>query len=217
MAGLDHLGMGGLVAGYVADGYVGYVGVIGVGIDVVLVVVFGAPEGGVGLYLGSYGRMVLTTLIERGYLLFGHCLFAGVAVEDDGAVLGAFIRALAIHLRGVFLCLEVYFEQLGIGDLCAVVIDVHGFGMAGIAGFHILVGGVRSSAACIARYAVYHALNALKKCLLVPEAACGEGSLAVVREIGGYFVGGKGIGYLLCPVGRNGLSAGAEAAAYKQC
>ena len=217
MAGLDHFGMGGLVAGYVADGDVGNVGVISVGIDVVLVVVFGAPEGGIGLYLGSYGRMVLTTFIKCGYLLLGHGLFAGVAVENDGAVLGAFIRALAIHLCGVFLRLEVYFEQLGIGDLCAVVIDIHGFGMAGIACFHVFVSGVRCSAACIARYAVYNAFDALKKRLLVPETACGKGSLAVVREIGGYFVGGEGIGYLLCLIGCNGLAAGTEAAAYEEC
>ncbi len=216
MAGLDHFGMGGLVAGYIADGDMGYVGVIGIGVDVVLMVVFCTPEGGIGLYLGSYGRMVLAALIERGYLLLGHYLFAGVAVEDDGAVLGAFIRALAIYLCWVFLCLEVYFEQPGIGDLCAIVIDVHRFGMAGIACFHILVSGMRSSAARIARYAIYYALNTLKKSFLMPEAACGKCGLAVVRKIRGYFVGSKGIGYLFCSAGRNGLAAGAEAAAYKK-
>ena len=48
MTGLNKFGVGGLEAGNIADRYIGYIGVVCVCIDVVLVVVFGTPEGGIG-------------------------------------------------------------------------------------------------------------------------------------------------------------------------
>src|SRR4051812_1951778 len=103
--------MGRLETSYLPDGYVLHIGVVGVVIDVVLMIAFCVPEDSERRYLGSNWLSVFARFVHICDVLFYHLLFLCIAVESNGTVLGALVRALAVDLRRVSLRFKVYLEQ----------------------------------------------------------------------------------------------------------
>jgi hypothetical protein len=84
-------------------------------IEVMLVVIFGAPEIGGGHDLGDNRTDEVVRGFEARLGGFGGGFLAGRVVEDDGAVLGADVGALAVGCGGVVIVPEDV-EKLVVGD-----------------------------------------------------------------------------------------------------
>ena len=93
--------------------------------------------------------------------------------EDDAAVLGAPVGALAVELGGIVEG-EEELEELGVGDAVGVVGELDDFGVAGEVGADGVVAGVVSGAAFVADGGFKDAGNLLEFCFDSPEAACAE-------------------------------------------
>ena len=79
---------------------------------VVLVIVFGGVETGIGIQLRDDLRAEHISLIQLLDVGFGDFLLIFRGVENRGAVLRAVVRALAIELRGVVRDGEKYSQNL---------------------------------------------------------------------------------------------------------
>jgi len=159
--------------------------VVRVVFDIVLVVGFCGVEVFEGFHFGDDLSGEFVGGGEFGDLVVNDLFFAGVAIEDDGAVLGADVISLAVELSGVDAG-EEGLDEGGEGYFGGVIIYLDGFGVAGSAGLHLLVVRVQVVAAGIARYDVSDAGEAFEDDLGVPEAAFGE--------VGDLFVGGSRAG-----------------------
>lgn len=117
--------------------------------EVLLVVFFGAVEGGGGLHFGDDGTIEDAGFFERGdgFARFGF-LF-GIVIENRGAVLRADVGSLAIE-RGGIVVLKKRGDEFAIGNLSGVEFDFDGFGVAGRAGADVFVGGIFFRAAGVA-------------------------------------------------------------------
>src|SRR5258708_1596124 len=101
-------------------------------LEVALMIILGAPEGGGGLDLGPVGRLPFAGGLDRRFPLPGDALLFRAVGEDRRAVLGADIRSLAIALGGV-VHPEEQIDQIAIGDLGGVEGDLDDLGMVGVA------------------------------------------------------------------------------------
>src|SRR5437588_514302 len=112
-------------------------------LQVLLMVVFGHPEGGGGYDLGRDRprELALPAFFRRARQPF----LLGVMEENGGAVLRADIWALAIERGGIVIRPEDI-EQLVVGDARRVEIHLDSFGMPGLAGADILIGRRRFGA-----------------------------------------------------------------------
>src|SRR5690606_23057113 len=97
-----------------------------------------------------------------------------VVVEDDGAVLRAYVAALTVRgRRGVGR--EEDEEEVAGRHLLGVVGDLDDLGVAGAAGADLAVGGVLDAAAGVAGRDLPDAAERLHHGLDAPEAAAAEG------------------------------------------
>lgn len=169
---------------------VGGPGVVG---EVVLVVVFGFVKGACFFELGDDGvaeNVVLGELVHEGP---GGLFFFFVVVEDDGAVLGAHVRALSVEGGGV-VDGEKDLQEILVADEVGIVGDLNDFGVAGTSAGHFAVGGVGGVAALVAGHHVGDAFEFFEEGFEAPEAASAKGGPA------GFVVG----------VGHGGGSEGQE-------
>ena len=98
--------------------------------------------------------------------------------EDRGAVLRADVVALPVR-RGRIVEAEEEVEDVAVRDLRRIEDDLDGLGVAGAAGFHVLVARVRECAAGVTDGGVDHAGQLANQLLHAPEAAARErGGLA---------------------------------------
>lgn len=159
-----------------------------------LVIVFGGVEGFQGFYFGDDLAGPFVGCGECGDLIVDDLLFFGGIIENDVAVLGADIVALAVELGGVDAGEESFDEGLE-GDLRWVVKDLYGFGVTGGSGTDFFIAGVFGGAAGEAGDGVADAHEALEDDLRMPEAAFGEiGGLFIWRGRAGVFCGDGGLG-----------------------
>ena len=116
------------------------------------------------------GREHLLVGVER---LFGGGALVIAVVEDQRAVLGADVGALAHALRGV-VPLPEQLQQVLVAGLGGVVGDEHDLGVAGAGAADLLVGGVGRRAAGVAHRGRVDAVGFPEDPLGAPEAAHAE-------------------------------------------
>jgi len=88
--------------------------------------------------------------------LLGRRLLFVIGVKNRRSVLRADVVALAVE-RGRIMQLEKQVEQFLERHFGRIVIDAHGFGVAGASGFHVLIGRIVELAAGVADLGVEHA------------------------------------------------------------
>ena len=143
-------------------------------LEVLLVVLLGAPEGGGGLD-------------ERGDRAAGFDADGASRPRRAGAarrrgekirraVLGADVRTLAVDLGRVVRAPE-HGKQLVEPDARWVVLDFHHFGVTGAAGADSLVGGVLYPTPLVSHGRRHHTFGSAERCLDAPETSGGEGCL----------------------------------------
>ena len=93
--------------------------------------------------------------------------------EDGGAVLRAPVRTLPVE-RGGVVELEECIEQLLVAHFFRVEVEFDHFGVAGLVGAHIFVGGLVERAALIADGRRRHAGNRRKRGLHAPKTSCSK-------------------------------------------
>src|SRR4051794_19746950 len=158
-------------------------------LEIALVVLLGAPERSGRLDLG-HDRVAKAGLRPLDDLLGDLRLLVGVG-KDDGAVLPADVRALAIEL-GRVVQLEVLGDQILVADLGGVERYLGALDVPGVARADLLVRWVVDVAALVADRRVDDAVDLAKRCLDLPEAAGAEGGLLGLRLCGGAVLGGHG-------------------------
>lgn len=147
------------------------VGVVGV---VILVVVLRRVEVLVGLDGGDDGFGENVVFVELIFVVLGAFLLGVVMVEDDAAVLGTLVVALAVQSGGV-VGLPENLEQFVEGDLGRVVDDLAGFGVTGRTRGYLLIGGVHDVPPAVAGSHLEHAVQLLEDGLGTPEATRAKG------------------------------------------
>src|SRR6266511_1124050 len=100
--------------------------------------------------------------------------------EDHRAVLGAYVGALAVHLRGVVRLPELL-EQLVIGDPVGVELHLADLCVPGRVAADLLIGGIVDGAALVADGGVENSREVAIRRLDLPEAARPEGRLLAPR------------------------------------
>lgn len=148
--------------------------IVGMLRGVILVIVFGGVEGGIGIQL-RYDRGAedfgLIELIDVG---LGDLLLIFRGVKNCGAVLRAVVGALAIQFRGIVCHRKKDAQELAESDFGRIVDYFHGFGVAGVATPYGFVVGALRGAACVARSGGSNAFHVLEDGLDSPEAAARE-------------------------------------------
>jgi hypothetical protein len=112
--------------------------------------------------------------IELSNVGLGDVFLFIVRVEDDGSVLRALVRALAVELGRIQRNREEDAKQLPISDLGRIVDDLDRLGVAGFAGADGLVFGGLGRAARVAGGRADHPLYVLEHGLDAPEASSGN-------------------------------------------
>lgn len=178
-----------------------HVGVVGVIFDIILVVGFGGVEAIEGFHFGDDLPGEFVGGGEFGDLVIYDLLFVGVAVENDGAVLGTDVISLAVELGRVDAG-EECFDEGGEGYFGRVIVYLDGFGVAGGAGLYFFVVRMEVVAARVARYDISYTDEAFEDDLGVPEASFGK--------VGGLLIGGGFSRVFGWDGGCLGLAAGDE-------
>jgi len=146
---------------------------VGIAREVLLVIVLGGEEGLKRRQLGDNG--VCKKLL--GAHFFDHRFgidFLGIrSVEDRRAVLGAYVRALAIK-GGRVVDGEEDVQQVREGDDGGVEGDLHGLGMPRGAAANLFIGGVWAFAASVAGNHICDAPDLVKDRFKAPEASTGK-------------------------------------------
>src|ERR1700740_808988 len=125
---------------------------------------------------GKYLRLIeLRDVGLRDPLLFI------IRIKDRRSVLSTFIGALTVQLRGIVRNREEYAQQFAVSDLRGIVDDLHGFGVAGVAGAHKLIFGGLSLSAGVAGCRGNHSPDVLKHGLHAPEASTGKHGRLLTR------------------------------------
>jgi len=148
------------------------VGLAGMGVVIALMIILGGIELGEGRDLGDDGMVKI--LLGGGLGLLRGELLRRVVVEDDGTVLRAFIRALAVEGGGV-VGLPEDAEEFGVGNFGGVKGDLGHLGVAGVAAADVGVGGVAGVAAGKAAGHGVDAGQAFIDGFHAPKAAAPEG------------------------------------------
>src|SRR5215469_5089221 len=91
-------------------------------------------------------------------------------IENCRTVLCSPVRPLAVQLRGIVI-LPKHLEQILIGNLGRVVLNLDRFGVSGAIGANIFVGGVWEMAASVANAGRNHAGNLPERSFDSPKAA----------------------------------------------
>ena len=130
---------------------------------------------------------VIEVFLRRGPLFFRRQFLRFAVIKDEGAVLRALVRALAIE-RGWIMRLPENVEQLLVGDSGRVKFDLGHLGVAGGAGAYLFVGRAGGVAAGKAAGDGFDAGQPLEDGFHAPEAAAakrGGFSFVCVHGIGG--------------------------------
>src|SRR5690242_9110421 len=141
-------------------------------LEVALVVVLGAVERRCRRDLGD------DRAVEAGLHAVAHlgrdAGLLGVVEEDRRAVLRADVRSLAVELRGI-VQREELLDELLVGDLGRIEVDLHDLGVPRAPRAHLLVGRLRQRAAEVADRGPAHSGRVAELDLDAPEAAGAEG------------------------------------------
>ena len=141
---------------------------------VILLVVFFRP-----VELRSGGDLrhdwlrVSTARLEPGLRRQRHRLLLGRVEEDGGSVLAGVLGPTAGPFAGVVAAPE-HVEQLLVGHLSRFILDLDDFGVAGLVGANVVVGGVRQRPAHEADRRGGNAFDFSKFSFNAPEAACSK-------------------------------------------
>jgi hypothetical protein len=155
------------------------IGLVGVVAVIILLFGFGFVEMLKRDELGDNG--IGPEFGDLGHGAFGDLLLLGAGIKDDRAVVGANVIALAVEGGGV-VDGPKNVEDVGVGNNGGVVLDAHGFGMAGGAARDLLVGGVGDVTASITGRYSRDALNLLVGGLQAPKTSSGkDGGLELRR------------------------------------
>ncbi len=122
--------------------------------QVLLMIVFGGPEGLGGGYFGHDGPGEALLRSFAGGLRFRFLL--GRMEEDGAAVLGAYVRALAVQ-RGRVVIVPEDFQQVVVADHRGIERYFDYFGVAGAVGADVFVRRVVEFAAGVADLRRFHA------------------------------------------------------------
>ncbi len=117
--------------------------------QILLVVLFGAPEGLGGLDFGD--DALWCEMARSGELLdlgLGLRFLLGSVKEDGGAILRAPVGSLTVECGGV-VKFEESVEQFLIADFFGIEVKLDDFGMAGLVGTDVFVGGLVELASLI--------------------------------------------------------------------
>ncbi|KAG0936197.1 hypothetical protein G6F31_015784 [Rhizopus arrhizus] len=100
---------------------------------VVLVIALGRVEALAAAQLGDDRCAVAAGLAELGDVGAAGGVLARVGAEDRRPVLAAVVRPLAVELGRVVHHREEHLHQLPVADLARIVVDLHRFGVTGLA------------------------------------------------------------------------------------
>src|SRR5215208_1167781 len=168
-------------------------------LEVALVVVLGAPEGGRRLDLG-HDRVTEALLgaLDNSPRDLGLLVRVG---EDHRAVLPADVGALTVELSRV-VDLEILRDQVLVADLRGVEGDLADLDVPRRAGTDLLVGGVVDVPALVADRRVDDAVDLPEGGLHLPEAAGAKGCLLGSRRavLAGHRAPSIGLDLLICPL-----------------
>src|SRR5258708_20469200 len=139
-------------------------------LQVLLVVVLGSVEGGRRDDLGDDRAAEGPPALQLPLRVQGRRLLLGIVKEDRRAVLRADVRSLAIRGRGIVILPEDP-QQVLVGGALGVVLHLHRLPLAGAAGPHVLIGGVRHAAPRVSDRGRQHAGHGAERRLDSPEAA----------------------------------------------
>jgi hypothetical protein len=93
-----------------------------------------------------------------------------VVIKDGRAILGAHIRPLPVQGSWVVGAPE-HVQQVLKGNDLRIICDLHRFGVTGVAGTHLLIGGILHAAARVAGHDLMHAFQVLENGFHTPKTA----------------------------------------------
>src|SRR5580658_10069732 len=119
----------------------------------------------------------LSEYFSRGQVLnicLSDALLFVASVKDLRAVLGPFIRTLAIQLRRIVSYREIDIQELTIGNLRRIVGDLNGFRVARGPGAHNLIMRVGLASAGVPRHRLPYSFYGVKNRFYSPKTSAGE-------------------------------------------
>ena len=142
---------------------------------------------------GGDGFVEATGFVQGFFGGFCQLFFFFRSVKSDGLVVMATVAELAAGVGGVVGFPEGI-EQVVVGDLVGVIVDLYGFDMTGGIGADLFVGGVFHGAAAVAGDDCFDAFEIAERRLHAPEAAAGKGGFDQVWIVFEFAEVGKVVG-----------------------
>src|ERR1700722_3886831 len=142
-------------------------------LQVLLVVLFGAPEGLRRHHLGDDRLLKRFLLVQADNRRFRGGLLLGRVKKYRAAILCSPVRTLTVELSGV-VQFKKQIQQALIAHLRGIELHFHHFRMPGTIGAHVLVGWVVELAALVADGRLGHSRLLLKANLDPPKASCAK-------------------------------------------
>ena len=150
--------------------------------EVALVVVLRRPEDGSFVDFSDDGAVEGFCSGEFGDKRFSFVFLSRAVPENGRAILRAGVVSLTVQGRRV-VQREEDFEQFAVTDFVGVKMELYNFGVAGLAGADLLVGGVFNCAAHIAGDGGFNAFKAVIGRFQAPETAAGEGRDVLIHVV----------------------------------
>src|SRR2546421_1076178 len=165
----------------------GAVGGVRMVAEVILVIILGLVECGQGRDFGDDGRR--EPPLRGLFRFFGRLFLGGIVIKNDGTILRADVRALAVRGRGIMRFPE-NLQEFFVGDFPGIEFDLDDLGVAGGARADLLVSRILLCAAGITADDGLHAVQSFEDRFHAPEAAAAKGGLfSFVGRVHGLFGG----------------------------